>query len=142
MERKYIFRAQVVKNDPMTNPENGWVEGYYYEDLCLDKDGKPVMKSFIRSGEMIWEVKPETLGQLLGTNAFGQKVFEGDMVMLSKDIVSVIEWNQRNMDYVIHSYILHPVERKGEDLLATSIPVGFLFEARIIGNIHTDNVLK
>lgn len=142
MARKYIFRAQVVKNDPMFNPEDGWVEGYYYEDLCLDKERKPVMKSFIRSGEMIWEVKPETLGQYLGTNIFNQKVFEGDMVKLSNHIVSVIEWSDMKMDYVLHSYLLHPAERRGEDLMDMTIPVGFLFEAQVIGNIHTDNILK
>ena len=51
----------VVTNDPMTNPADGWVTGFFYEDLCLDEQQKPVMKSFIRSGEMIWEVIPESV---------------------------------------------------------------------------------
>ena len=27
------YRGRVINNDPMTNPENGYVEGFYYQDL-------------------------------------------------------------------------------------------------------------
>ena len=27
------YRGKVVNHDPMTNPENGYVEGFYYQDL-------------------------------------------------------------------------------------------------------------
>lgn len=78
---KAYFKAKVVHNDPMINPENGWVTGFYYEDLCLDKEGKPVMKSFIRSGEMIWEVIPESAHQQLPIKDSSDKVlYEGDIV--------------------------------------------------------------
>lgn len=34
MSREILFRAKVLRPDPMTNPESGWVEGFYYQDLC------------------------------------------------------------------------------------------------------------
>lgn len=78
---KARYKAKVVRNDPMINPADGWVEGFYYEDLCLDKEGNPVMKSFIRSGEMIWEVIPESERQQLPIrDSSGKILYDGDIV--------------------------------------------------------------
>ena len=43
MKNQWIFKGKVKDNNPMTNPADGWVEGFYYEDLCLDEDHNPVM---------------------------------------------------------------------------------------------------
>lgn len=75
------FKAKVVNNNPMINPSDGWVAGYYYEDLCLDKNKNPVMKSFIRSSEMIWEVIPESVHQQLPIkDSSGRILYDGDIV--------------------------------------------------------------
>lgn len=50
------YRGKVVNHDPMTNPENGYVEGFYYQDL---DDG--VVKHYIFNCPMTWEVDPATV---------------------------------------------------------------------------------
>ena len=50
------FKAKAKNYDPMVMPESGWVEGYYYKDLCNGE-----MKSFIKNSEMDWEVDEDTL---------------------------------------------------------------------------------
>ena len=53
---KIRYRGKVVKNDPMTNPDSGYVEGFYFQDL---DDGE--IKHYIFNCPMTWEVKPETV---------------------------------------------------------------------------------
>lgn len=50
------YRAKVVNHDPMTNPENGYVEGFYYQDL-----DNGVVKHYIFNCPMTWEVDPATV---------------------------------------------------------------------------------
>lgn len=50
------FKAKVINNDPMTNPNNGYVEGFYYQDL-----DNGVLKHYIFNCPMTWEVDPGTL---------------------------------------------------------------------------------
>ena len=50
------FKGKVVNPDPMTNPENGWVAGFYYQDL-----DKGVVKHYIFNCPMTWEVDPATV---------------------------------------------------------------------------------
>ena len=50
------YRGKVVNHDPMTNPENGWVEGFYYQDL-----DNGVVKHYIFNCPMKWEVDPATV---------------------------------------------------------------------------------
>lgn len=50
------FKAKVINNDPMTNPTNGWVEGFYYQDL-----DNGVLKHYIFNCPNTWEVDPGTL---------------------------------------------------------------------------------
>lgn len=50
------YRGKVVNHDPMTNPENGYVEGFYYQDL----DGG-VVKHYIFNCPCTWEVDPSTV---------------------------------------------------------------------------------
>lgn len=55
------YKGKVVNNDPMTNPEDGWVEGWYFEDL---EKGK--VRSYIFSCPCRWEVFPESVAQYTG----------------------------------------------------------------------------
>ena len=50
------YRGRVVNHDPMTNPENGYVEGFYYQDL-----DNGVVKHYIFNCPMTWEVDPSTV---------------------------------------------------------------------------------
>ena len=50
------YRGKVVNHDPMTNPENGYVEGFYYQDL-----DNGVVKHYIFNCPMTWEVDPATI---------------------------------------------------------------------------------
>lgn len=50
------YRGKVVNHDPMTNPENGYVEGFYYQDL-----DNGVVKHYIFNCPMTWEVEPATV---------------------------------------------------------------------------------
>ena len=50
------YRGKVVNHDPMTNPENGYVEGFYYQDL-----DNGVVKHYIFDCPMTWEVDPVTV---------------------------------------------------------------------------------
>lgn len=50
------YRGKVVNHDQMTNPENGYVEGFYYQDL-----DNGVLKHYIFNCPMTWEVDPTTV---------------------------------------------------------------------------------
>lgn len=50
------YRGKVVNHDPMTNPENGYVEGFYFQDL-----DNGVVKHYIFNCQMTWEVDPVTV---------------------------------------------------------------------------------
>ena len=50
------YRGKVVNHDLMTNPDNGYVEGFYYQDL-----DNGVVKHYIFNCPMTWEVDPVTV---------------------------------------------------------------------------------
>ena len=50
------YRGRVINHDPMTNPENGYVEGFYYQDL-----DNGVVKHYIFNCPMTWGVDPTTV---------------------------------------------------------------------------------
>lgn len=163
MERAVKFRGKVVNHDPMTNPENGWVEGYYLQDL---DNGE--VKHYIFNCPMKWEVDADTVGQFTGVlDKNGKEIYEGDVLSvrewknlafgmfnhdemkalslddckgeLLKDIKSLVYWDEGSM---------LATEQNGcayymcsfwhEDTLITQ-PI---FDIEIIGNIHdTPNLL-
>ena len=50
------YRGRVINHDPQTNPENGYVEGFYYQDL-----DNGVVKHYIHNCPMTWEVDPSSI---------------------------------------------------------------------------------
>ena len=50
------YRGKVVNHDPITNPENEYVEGFYYQDL-----DNGVVKHYIFNCTTTWEVDPSTV---------------------------------------------------------------------------------
>lgn len=50
------FRAQAINADPTTVPENGWVEGFYYQDL-----DNGIVKHYIHNCPCVWEIDPSTV---------------------------------------------------------------------------------
>jgi hypothetical protein len=50
------YKGKVVNHDPMTNPENEYVEGFYYQDL-----DNGVVKHYIFNCPMTWEVDPSSV---------------------------------------------------------------------------------
>ena len=56
MAKKIRFKAKVLNHNPASNPENGWVECFYYQDL-----DHGVVKHYIHNCPMTWEVDPSTI---------------------------------------------------------------------------------
>lgn len=73
MKQEIRFKAKAKRYDPMVMPASGWVEGFYYEDLCNGE-----MKSFIKNSELILEVEKDTLevvglyNNLVTTNTYAK----------------------------------------------------------------------
>ena len=114
---RYWFRAKVLHHDPKTNPENGWVQGFYYQDLCGGE-----IKHFIRSGEMVWEIDPKTLGMFTGfydNSTEPQPIFEGDILhTFFKDNGSsydLVGWNPKNGCFGIMDDIDYNARMEGEE---------------------------
>lgn len=82
MRRKILFRGKVKEIDLETCPEDGWVWGYYRQDISGGE-----LRHYIFNCPVEWEVIPESVGQYVGVcDDDGRKIFEGDVVRCCYEI--------------------------------------------------------
>ena len=140
MKREIKFRGKVKHHDPMTNPENGWVEGYYLQDLTQGE-----MRSYIFNCPYYWEVIPKTVGQFTGLlDKNGKEIYEGDIIRSfdsnHNEIVHYIEWDNSNARFVAvfksNSELPMPMKNSISHEWMTDM------QKEVIGNIYDNTELK
>ena len=124
--RTIKFRGKVKHHDPMTNPENGWVEGYYFQDLAFGE-----MRSYIFIPPCYWEVIPDTVGQFTGLlDKNGKEIYEGDIVHLDS-------WKPNAMQIKFIEAAFCLADEKGEYLGDIHyIQHAQVNQCTVLGNIH------
>lgn len=101
------FRAKVLNPDPSTNPENGYVEGFYYQDL-----DNGVLKHYIFNCPMTWEVDPTTV-----------KVCRHDSLPIYKNPITKIKDIKDLQRDLVDCVIKFIKRRKLEDIYEVSFSV-------------------
>lgn len=138
------FRGKVVNHDPMTNPENGWVEGYYLQDL-----DNGVVKHYIFNCPMRWEVIPDTIGQFTGLHdKNGKEIYEGDIVR-NKEIggygleyLGVVRYYEEDCRFGIDTTAINKFTKRvlfsvGESIINDGhYTITYTNEYELLGNIH------
>lgn len=134
MAREIKFRAKVKHHNPMTNPENGWVEGFYFQDLTQGE-----MRSYIFQPPCSWEVIPETVGQFTGLlDKNGKEIYEGDIIFSQKcDCSAILHKIEYNVDNAM--FVAKPIQ--GWDFDFCQIRKDWIdkYGKEVIGNIY-DNL--
>ena len=96
------YRGRVINHDPMTNPENGYVEGFYFQDL-----DNGVVKHYIFNCPMTWEVDPSTVriiwhDDLQQTRIMSKKLAIRGHSTRGKEVIELLEMmggkNVRKLD--------------------------------------------
>lgn len=74
--RRILFRGKAKDIDIETCPEDGWVWGYYRQDISSGE-----LRHYIFNCPVEWEVVPESVGQFVGVyDDDDREIFEGDVV--------------------------------------------------------------
>lgn len=88
MRRKILFRGKVKDIDLETCPEDGWVWGYYRQDISGGE-----LRHYIFNCPMEWEVIPESVDQFTGLyDNSGVEIFFGDIVRDKYGDIGKVIW--------------------------------------------------
>lgn len=133
--REILFRGKAVESDPDIAPADGWVEGFYYQDLCGGE-----VKHFIVSCPCTWEVVPATVGQYTGLkDKNGKEIYEGDILEHNGKIVGHIIGGVRGYCYdVIYK---QPSPEKDWSLYGVVVN-DYRGDVEVIGDIHDNPELQ
>ena len=98
MEINAKFRGNCKIIDKQICPEDGWVSGFFYQDLVNGE-----IKSYIVNCPCIWEVLEETVSQFTGLlDKNDKEIYNGDIIAsgLNNEIKHIISYQDIDAQYV------------------------------------------
>jgi len=137
--REILFRGKRIDG-------KGWIEGFYFQKFSpCSEDGQPIYHGISDLPPFGYEVIPETVGQYIGQDKNGTKIFEGDIVKIGvtygegynpRSVTGVVAYDDIGcLGVIVEYYDGHPV---WSDIICELELSGaiedYCFE--VIGNIH------